>query len=268
MDETKKQRPVGEHPEDTQPVKLQFSIPQLAGSALAAATAAFLGSRLGTAGTILGAALASIIGAVAGTIYTAGLDRTTRRLSTVMKRGWQRVQGEDPSVHLEPGEGLDLMVEHHDPGMMAPVPTGAVVDDEAVANTRRAVLKRVLVGAVAIFAFALVVITAIELVTGYSLSGGSGTTVTDAVRPRPSTEPEPSTGPSASTAPSQPESTPAAPSQTAAPSPTPTPTPTLPAEPVPVPEPTPSETSAAPSPTPQVGSGSEPDPEVTAATEG
>ncbi|MDQ7992886.1 MAG: hypothetical protein AAGC63_06930, partial [Propionicimonas sp.] len=188
-----------------------------------------------TAGTILGAALASVVGAVAGTVYTAGLDRTSRRLTTVMRRGWQRVQGEDPSAELEPGEGLDLVVEHHDPGTMAPVPTGRVVTARELARTRRAVGKRVLVGAVAIFTLTLVAITGFELATGYSLTGGSGgTTVTDAVRPQPS--------PSAEPTPSE-EPTPT-------PTPTPTETPTATPSPTPTPTPTPSETPAEPTPSP------------------
>ncbi len=46
------------------------------GSAAAAMTAAYLGSRIGVVGTILGAALASVVSAVAGAAYTASLRRT------------------------------------------------------------------------------------------------------------------------------------------------------------------------------------------------
>ncbi|MEA5055215.1 MAG: hypothetical protein VB093_17480, partial [Propionicimonas sp.] len=125
MSETKPTPPDAEEPDAKEPVKVTFSLPQLLGSAAAASTAAFLGSIFGTAGTIIGAAVASVVGAVAGTVYTAGLDRTGRHLFTVMKRGWERVRGADPSAEVE-GEGLELVVEQQDPGTMAPVPTGPV----------------------------------------------------------------------------------------------------------------------------------------------
>jgi hypothetical protein len=56
--------------------QLDLSATQIVGGALAAMTAAALGSRLSVAGTIVGAALASIIAAVAGSLYTASLRRT------------------------------------------------------------------------------------------------------------------------------------------------------------------------------------------------
>ena len=55
---------------------LDLSATQVVGGALAAMTAAALGSQLSVAGTVVGAALASIIAAVAGSLYTASLRRT------------------------------------------------------------------------------------------------------------------------------------------------------------------------------------------------
>ena len=51
--------------------ELDLSATQVVGGALAAMTAAALGSQLSVAGTVVGAALASIIAAVAGSLYTA-----------------------------------------------------------------------------------------------------------------------------------------------------------------------------------------------------
>jgi len=62
---------------------LDLSITQIVGGALAAMTAAALGSRLSVAGTVVGAALASIIAAVAGSLYTASLRRTHDKVKTV-----------------------------------------------------------------------------------------------------------------------------------------------------------------------------------------
>ena len=63
--------------------QLDLSATQIVGGALAAMTAAALGSRLSVAGTIVGAALASIIAAVAGSLYTASLRRTHDKVKTV-----------------------------------------------------------------------------------------------------------------------------------------------------------------------------------------
>lgn len=241
MDEKTKQPPGADEDTDgKQPVKVQFSLPQLLGSALAAATAAYLGSTLGTAGTIVGAALASIVGAVAGTLYTAGLDRTTRRVGTVVKRGWERVRGTDPSADVEPGEDGDLLLEHHDPGTMGPVPQGSDRTPDQRARTWRAVVRRVAVAALAIFALAFVAVTGLELALGRSLDGGSGTTVGQVTRPRPqpSSTPEPSDEPTAPAPSATPTTAAPEPTVTAEPTPTPEATTTAPAEPTPTPTPT------------------------------
>ena len=60
-----------------------LSITQMVGGALAAMTAAALGSQLSAAGTVIGAALASIVAAVAGSLYTASLRRTSDKVKTV-----------------------------------------------------------------------------------------------------------------------------------------------------------------------------------------
>ncbi len=248
MEDTTKPRSA-EEPDARRPVKVEFSVPQLLGSSLAAATAAFLGSTLGTAGTIIGAALASVIGAVAGTLYTAGLDRTGRRVGTVVKRGWQRVRGADPSAGVDPGDGINLVVEHHDPGTMGPVPSGPLRGSRERSRTWRAVGRRVLVGAAAIFALAFVAITGLELALGRSLDGGSGTTVGQVTRPRPAPSPAPEpteqpTTPAPSTSPTP------TPEPTPEPTPTTEPTPSVePTEPVPSPTAAPTEDAAAPAPT-------------------
>jgi hypothetical protein len=231
-------------PDDKEPAKVSFSLPQMLGGALAAATVAYVGSSLGTAGTIIGAALASVVGAFAGTLYTVGLDRTGRRLGSVLKRGWERVRGEDPSVDVEPGEGLDLVIERHDPGTMAPVPDGVA---HAVRGTWRVVALRVGVAAVLIFALAFGAITIFELTLGRSLDGGAGTTVGQVARPRPA----PSSAAPESSTPPQPSETP---------SDTPTTDPPATLEPDPTPTPTPTRTSEAPTAEPSESPSAEPTP--------
>ena len=54
---------------------LDLSLTQLTAGSFAAATAAFLGSRVGWVGTITGAALGSVVSAVASSLYTASMTR-------------------------------------------------------------------------------------------------------------------------------------------------------------------------------------------------
>ena len=88
----------GEAPPEAKASKIDLSLSQILGGALAAMTAAALGSRLGVAGTIVGAALASIIAGVAGTLYTASLRTTRDKVKTV----WTgRVAGTDTRASVD-----------------------------------------------------------------------------------------------------------------------------------------------------------------------
>ncbi len=63
--------------------KIDLSVAQIVGGALAAVTAAALGSRLGVAGTLGGAAVASVVAGVASSVYTTSLRRTQEKVRTV-----------------------------------------------------------------------------------------------------------------------------------------------------------------------------------------
>ncbi|NUP82822.1 MAG: hypothetical protein HOV96_35315, partial [Nonomuraea sp.] len=56
--------------------KLELSVPQIVGSALAALTAAIAASYLGVAGTVIGAAMMSLASTIAADVYTHYLKRT------------------------------------------------------------------------------------------------------------------------------------------------------------------------------------------------
>lgn len=246
--------------EEKEPVKVSFSLPQIAGGALAAATAAAIGSQLGVAGTIAGAAVASIVGGVAGTLYSAGIDRTHRRVSDAIVRGYERVRrdpGYDPdrpqvlAADGDPGQTAVLPATagpdatRGAPGPDSPGPGGPDPDDR-----RKRLWKVMAITVGAMFLFALAAITVIELGLGRSLAGEEGTTVSQVVKPerrpaRPSATPSrtPTPTPSATT------TTVPTPSPTPTPVPTPAPTPTATPTPTPTatgaPEPTAPETSAA-----------------------
>ncbi|MDQ0378853.1 hypothetical protein [Amycolatopsis thermophila] len=65
-----------EEKEESSEKKAGLSPAQVVASALAAVTAAFLGSTLGVAGTVIGAGIASIVTTVGGEVYLRSLRRT------------------------------------------------------------------------------------------------------------------------------------------------------------------------------------------------
>jgi hypothetical protein len=151
---------------------LDLSLSQVLGGALAAMTAAALGSQLSVAGTIIGAALASIIAAVAGALYTASLRRTHDKVKTVFWTGEPNEVDEPTVMEIVPdSEGHISGQRSH---LVAPEPA-----PDPSPRERRPKLnwKRVVVAALATFGIAAVALTTFELVTGHALSGGEGTTI-------------------------------------------------------------------------------------------
>lgn len=137
--------------------KLDLSLTQVAGGALAAMTTAALGSRLGVGGTIAGAAFASVVAAVAGSLYTASLRTTREKVKTV----WSGPSGRN-----------DVAASAAD---VPATPTAAALP--AAARMGRYSWRRILLGAVAVFGLAGFLLTGYEALAGQALSGGSGTTV-------------------------------------------------------------------------------------------
>jgi hypothetical protein len=235
---------------------LDLSLAQVMGGALAAMTAAALGSRFSVAGTVVGAALASVLAAVAGAFYTASLRRTAQTVRAVIGGRPTDAAGiESPSGQAQPASGVSAAVA---PDLL-PSPAGTV-DRSARASRRRALVVKSVVGAAATFALAAGALTMYEALTGHALSGGSGTTFSQVQQSgredRPTDEQAPAPSESAETSPTaepsaQPSVTPQAePSPTAEPSAEPSS-----AEPSVTPQAEPSATaappSAAPSQTPQ-----------------
>jgi hypothetical protein len=144
---------------------LDLSPVQVMGGALAAMTAAGLGSRFSVEGTVVGAALASVIAAVASALYTASLRHTSAAVRGAL--GGRR----------SPASAT------RSPSARKPVPTGSTaVTPKALAaladpSRRRTVVLSSVLGALAIFVLAGGVLTIYEAVAGQALSGGRGTTI-------------------------------------------------------------------------------------------
>ena len=223
--------------------KLDLSLTQVLGGALAAMTAAYLGSRLSVAGTVVGAAVASIVAAVASSVYTASLRTTQHRVKTVFQG---RVGGTSMPTTVEAVPSWDLPTGTDAPAQpSAPRTAGD-------AHRPRLPWKTVALSALGAFLLAAVALTGLELATGSSLSGEEGTTVTQVTEPQRSV-PQDAASPSASPSSTSPSSASPTPSVTPTASATPStePTPSVSSTPVPAPLPSeaaPSASSPAPSP--------------------
>lgn len=225
------------------PRKLELSTTQVAGSALAAVSAAFFASWLGTAGTLIGAAVGSVVATVGSATYTWWLRRT----SEAVKRTAAQVR--------ETGMGSTVVVpvlRNRRPGH-AGEHDAEDADAHGEDGNRWAFLRNRPWGKVALVTAGVLLatlgsVTVVEAVigkpisallrgddetgtsVGRSLNQGSTSSGTVEKSGRQSSSPthSPTAGPSTTATPSAtPTPTPSAtPSTTAAPSATPTPTPT------------------------------------------
>jgi hypothetical protein len=224
--------------------RLDLSLTQVLGGALAAMTAAALGSRFSVAGTVVGAALASVIAAVAGALYTASLRRTHKTVRVVLSGRPARAAG--IKSRSNPAQPVPAVSAAEAPPRSLPS-LASSAQMSARASRRRALVVRAVVGAAATFALAAGALTMYEVLSGHALSGGGGTTFsqvqhgggedrpTDKQAPTPSESADPS-----------PTATPSAePSVTSQTEPSPTATPS--AVPSVTPQPEPSDTAALPS---------------------
>lgn len=140
---------------DAERKRIDLNVPQVAGSALAAVIAAKLASSFGVYGTILGAGVVSVIATCGGTLFQHFFRRT----------------GEQLRVAKTPGAGSPL------PGP----PAEGEFSAGTVYRARVKSWRRPVIAAALVFGVTMGGITTYELVSGSSFSGGSGTTVGDAV---------------------------------------------------------------------------------------
>ena len=196
-----------EQPPQPKTKRLDMSGTQLVGGAFAAMTAAVIGAQLGVAGTVLGAAIGSVVAGTAGSLYTASLKHTQTKIASAFIG---RI-GDTP-VHItttdRPPEERTTVPGWHamtQPAAVAspspdPVATAAEIDP-AGSPAARGPWTPILVGTVAVFLLAIAGITAVELLTGQSVSGGQGTTISQVGDGRSGGSDTPSQVPSTDTSP-------------------------------------------------------------------
>jgi hypothetical protein len=162
----------------------RIRISQVLAGALAAVTAALIGSTMGVAGTVVGAGVASVISTIGGTLYLKSIQRTRESVRTVHAKVVGRSGGatvlvttDDPDPAPAPGEEVEA--------------EAAESADEPVADDRPPTGRRrrwpvLVVTTIAAFALGMLAVTGVEWLRGESLSGDSGTTFGSIVAPRQS----------------------------------------------------------------------------------
>ncbi|MGW3845733.1 hypothetical protein [Streptomyces fagopyri] len=147
--------------------RLDLSLPQVAGSAVAAVVAAKLASYFGVYGTILGAGLVSVVATCGGTVFQHFFKRTGEQIRDVTVQARPAGPGDRPFPAPGPGEFTSSV-----PGEFG---------EGTVYRARVTSWKRPLVAAALVFGVTMAGVTTYELVSGQSFSGdGTSTTVGDA----------------------------------------------------------------------------------------
>ncbi|MFE7778767.1 hypothetical protein ACFU5O_33810 [Streptomyces sp. NPDC057445] len=140
-----------------------LSVPQVAGSALAAVAAAVLASRLGVYGTVVGAGVVSIVATCGGPVFQHLFRRTGEQIR-------------DATVHARPRTRQSA---HRPPNEVCPE---GEFGTSTTHGTRIRGWKRSVAAAAAVFAVAMLGVTTYEIASGKDLGGGTGTTVGSVVR--------------------------------------------------------------------------------------
>ncbi|QIQ02242.1 hypothetical protein [Streptomyces liangshanensis] len=148
--------------------RLDLSVPQVAGSAVAAITAAVLASQLGVYGTVIGAGVVSVVATCGASVFQHVFRRTGEQIRVVTVQAKPKGR-QVPAAPTPPRPS---------PAAAGEVPPRDGEFGEAtVHGTRVRGWKRPVRAAVVVFLVAMIGITGFELISGRDLSGGKGTTV-------------------------------------------------------------------------------------------
>ncbi|MBH1938596.1 hypothetical protein I5Q34_30795 [Streptomyces sp. AV19] len=156
--------------------RLDLSVAQVAGSALAAVVAALLAGKLGVYGTVIGAGVVSVVATTGGTVFQHLFRRTGEQVRDAA------TQAARPKPRQVPVDGATRMPpEAHAgayPGVYGDARSGAVppglsgqYSEGTTHGTRLRGWKRPLLAAGAVFVLAMGTVTAVELVSGTSADG-------------------------------------------------------------------------------------------------
>ncbi|MFV0133194.1 hypothetical protein ACLGIH_08140 [Streptomyces sp. HMX87] len=155
---------------ETKAGRLDLSVPQVAGGALAAVVAAKLASSFGVYGTILGAGLISVVATCGGTLFQHFFQRTGEQLRA--RRSGERARGTAAVA-----AGPEWPPRGRTPSAPGEFTEFTEFTEGTVHRARVRGRKRPLVAAALVFGVTMAGVTAYELASGHSLGGGGGTTV-------------------------------------------------------------------------------------------
>jgi hypothetical protein len=165
---------------------IRFS--QVLAGALAAITAAVLGSTMGVAGTVIGAGLASAVTTVGGALYMRSIQRTKQSVRTVRDMVVARAGGTTVTLVEERAERQDTDTADEKESTAAELAEGTGLEtrteivEPAEPPARKLRWPALIAASVLAFLVGMMVITGVEWIRGEPLSGGNGTTVGDIVR--------------------------------------------------------------------------------------
>lgn len=201
--------------------KIDLNLTQIAAAALAAVTSAVIGSRLGALGTLIGAAGASVVTTVGTALYRASLERSQERVRSL---AYLRRTRTLPVVPNESGAEQSPPTAVNVPATDEQLTGSTDSGPQHQAPSRRFPTLQwgaAIVGTLAAFLLAMMVITGFETATGETVGdNGSGTTLGRVVDPAPAPRDSTTTPPS----PSSTTPTSETPTETTAPTDTATPT--------------------------------------------
>lgn len=117
--------------------RLDLSVPQVAGSALAAAVAAFLAGQLGVYGTIIGAGVVSVVATTGGSIFQHLFRRTGEQLKEAATVGTRPKPRRSSSSRRPQRGGTGMVLPTFDRQGAEDEITSVAAKDEAPAGTDR-----------------------------------------------------------------------------------------------------------------------------------
>ncbi|WP_055469733.1 hypothetical protein [Streptomyces ardesiacus] len=156
--------------------RIDLSVPQVAGSALAAVVAAKLASSFGVYGTIVGAGLISVVATCGGSVLQHFFKRTGEQIRVKRTVAAVRIGGRTASVPAAVPASAQGPSPVSGPGSGAGSGSGGFTEG-TVYRARAKGWRRPVIAAALVFGITMAGITVYEVASGQNLSGGRSTTV-------------------------------------------------------------------------------------------
>ncbi|MGX1027636.1 hypothetical protein [Streptomyces sp. SAI-097] len=159
--------------------RIDLSVPQVAGSALAAVVAAKLASSFGVYGTIVGAGLISVVATCGGSVLQHFFKRTGEQIRVKRTVAAVRIGGRTAPVpaSLTEASASGAAPSSSSSSSSATASASGEFTEGTVYRARAKGRRRPLLAAALVFGVTMAGITVYEAASGQNLSGGHSTTV-------------------------------------------------------------------------------------------